>query len=217
MGNETGEAPLERARRLAQEGWSLRKHVVKGKAYARMRKGDEEVYLGPWIPEFDGLLARAGEIKPGEKAGKKERGPREKKKAGPETEKGLKPLLPVFWFGMGIGWLSVLLFALPSLVGPVPSEPRYFLPDFVICCFLLWLATRLILHGSCPVSGRVLVYSGLAAALLLAGTVPLWPRPPGDEPEFWFRIAYAGAVAWFGLWSILSGRGLLPGRETVSR
>jgi hypothetical protein len=34
MGNETEEAPLERARRLAMEGWSLRKHVVKGKAYA---------------------------------------------------------------------------------------------------------------------------------------------------------------------------------------
>jgi hypothetical protein len=175
MRNETAEAPLERARRLAKEGWSLRKHVVKGKAYARMRKGDEEVYLGPWIPEFDELLARA-ELKPEEKAGKKEERPREiEKKAKLE---GLKPLLYVFWSGMGIGWFSVLLFALPSLVGPVPSELRYFLPDFVICCFLLWLATRLILHGSYPASGRVLLYSGLAASLLLAGTVPPGPDRP---------------------------------------
>jgi hypothetical protein len=47
MGNETAETPLERARRLVKEGWGLRKHVVKGKAYARMRKGNEEIYLGP--------------------------------------------------------------------------------------------------------------------------------------------------------------------------
>jgi hypothetical protein len=213
MGNKAGETLLERAGRLIQEGWSLRKHVVKGKVYARMRKGNEEVYLGSWIPEFDELLARTA-LKPEEK-GRKER-PNEVEKKAKLERGGLKPLFYVFWSGIGIGWLSVLLLALPFLVRPIPPELRYFLPDFVRCCFLLWLATRLILHGFSPSRGKILVYSGLAASVLLASTVFLWPRPPGDEPEFWFRIAYAGAVAWFGLWSILSGRELTR-RETVSR
>jgi hypothetical protein len=74
-----------------------------------------------------------GELKPEGEAGKKEERPREiEKKAGPETRESLKPP-PRLPTGMGIGWAPVLLFALPSLVGP-PSESRYFLPDFAICC-----------------------------------------------------------------------------------
>jgi hypothetical protein len=97
--------------------------VVKGKVYARMRKGNEEVYLGPWIPEFDELLAQ-GTLKPEEK-GKKERPKEIEKKAKLERgrEEGLKPLFYVFWSGMGIGWLSLILLALPFLVIPIPPEP----------------------------------------------------------------------------------------------
>jgi hypothetical protein len=74
-GKRDRETPLDRAKRLIQEGWSLRKHMVKGKAYARMRKGNDEIYLGPWIPEFDQLLAKKEELKPTEE--KPEEKPRE--------------------------------------------------------------------------------------------------------------------------------------------
>jgi hypothetical protein len=127
MGNETGEAPLERARRLLQEGWSLRKHMVKGKAYARMRKGNEEVYLGPWTPEFDELIKREEptpkEEKPGEKPGEKpkeiekvEEPPEKHKEIEKALEKNLRPFSHVFWLGIGTSWFTILFFILPSLV-----------------------------------------------------------------------------------------------------
>lgn len=47
--------------------------MVKGKAYARMRKGNDEIYLGPWIPEFDQLLAKKEELKPTEENRKRNR------------------------------------------------------------------------------------------------------------------------------------------------
>ena len=201
MEEETRE-PVERAKRLLEEGWSLRKRVIKGRAYARMRRGKEEIHLGPWLPEFDELLARMG-LAPEKK----------REKAKPGTP---KPPLLVFSAGMGIGWFSLLLFAFPSFLEPIQAELPYFLSSLVTCCFLLWLSTRLILHGlGFPRSGQVLAYSGLAVILSLVATVPFWPRSPVDEPEFWFRMAYAGATAWFGLWSKRVGG--LAGKSVAAR
>jgi hypothetical protein len=103
----------------------------------------------------------------------KAEGNREESRAGNEGGLETPPRLPT---GMGIGWLSVLLFALPSLVGPVPSEPRYFLPDFVICYFLLMAATKPDPARILPLLGEGAGILGLAATLPLAGTVPLCPR-----------------------------------------
>jgi hypothetical protein len=226
MENETGETPLERARRLAMEGWSLRKHVVKGKAYARMRKGNEEIYLGPWIPEFDELIKSEKpapkEEKPEEMGREIEKIPEEKPQEIKEIEKApektLRPLSHVFWLGIGTGWFTILFFILPSLVWSIPFDILRFLSPFLVSCLLLWLSTRLILSGSGhPDLGRILVYSGIATIAAVVAATPFWIKSSVGEPEFWYRIAYAALALGFGLWSITSGGEMISGRETVSR
>jgi len=224
MENETGETPLERAKRLLQEGWSLRKHVVKGKAYARMRKGNEEIYLGPWTPEFDELLKKEElipkEEKPEEKTKEIEKvekpleKPKEIKKV---SEKNLRPFSHVFWLGIGTGWFTILFFILPSLVWSIPFDALRFLSPFLVSCLLLWLSTRLILTGGHPDLGRILVYSGMATIAAAAAATPFWIKSSVGEPEFWYRTAYVALTIGFGLWSITSGGEMISGRETVSR
>jgi hypothetical protein len=227
MGNETGETPLERAKKLVQEGWSLRKHVVKGKAYARMRKGNEEIYLGPWIPEFDELIKSEKpapkEEKPEEMGREIEKIPEEKpkeirKEIEKAPEKTLRPLSHVFWLGIGTSWFTILFFILPSLVWSIPFDILRFLSPFLVSCLLLWLSTRLILSGSGhPDLGRILVYSGIATIAAVVAATPFWIKSSVGEPEFWYRIAYAALALGFGLWSITSGGEMISGRETVSR
>jgi hypothetical protein len=228
MENETGETPLDRAKRLIQEGWSLRKHMVKGKAYARMRKGNDEIYLGPWIPEFDQLLAKKEELKPTEeKPEEKPKEIREEIEKIPEqkpkevekvVEKNLRPLSHIFWLGIGTGWFTILFFILPSLVWSIPSSILLFLSPFLVSCLLLWLSTRLVLSGSShPGLGRILIYSGMLTIAVVVATTPFWIKSSVAEPEFWYRTAYVALAIGFGLWSITSGGRMISGRETVSR
>jgi hypothetical protein len=154
-----------------------------------VRKGDGEVYLSPESRNsMSSSLGWGNQTRreSGEERGKAERN---RAKAKPETPgEGLRSS-PRLLSGMGYRLVLRAPLALPSRWGLSPRSPVVQL-DMLLP---LWLTTRLILHGSGP-PWEGCWYTRGWAALLLAGTVSLWPRPPGDEPEFWFRIAYAGEL-----------------------
>jgi len=193
---------IERARKYISEGWVLGRHVVKGRVYARLKKGGKEISLGPWIPDFDGLL---GQVPPRER--KKEKIP---KGAKPEIEPELKPLLFVFWSGVGLAWFSILFFAIPRLFGSLPSEFDLFVPHFIVFCFLSWLSMMLIKQGARYPS--ILMPSGALSILVVGSSAIFWGfRSSLKDPRFLYSFAYFAVACLLGLWFIRVGR-----RSTVA-
>ena len=194
---EAEESPVERARKYMSEGWVLSRHVVKGRVYARLKKGGREISLGPWIPDFDKLLDQVP--------------PRERKEEGipkrtkPEIEPELRPLLFVFWSGVGLAWFSILFFAAPCLFGPLPSEFEFFIPHFIVFCFLSWLSTVLIKQGLKHPS--ILMPSGALSILVVGSSAIFWGfRSSLKDPRFLYSFAYFAVACLLGLWCIRVGR-----------
>jgi hypothetical protein len=191
---EAGESPVERARKYISEGWVLGRHVVKGKVYARLKKGGKEISLGPWIPDFDKLLGQAPP--------KKEEGI--PKAAKPEIP-DLKPFLFVFWSGVGLAWFSILFFAVPRLFGSLPSEFDLFASHFVVFCFLSWLSMMLIKLGLKHPS--ILMPSGALSILLVGSSAIFWGfKSSLKDPRFLYSFAYFAVACLLGLWCIRVGR-----------
>jgi len=193
---EAEESAIERAKKYISEGWVLGRHVVKGRVYARLKKGGKEISLGPWIPDFDKLL---GQVPPRER--REEKIPRGK----PEIEPELKPLLFVFWSGVGLAWFSILFFAAPCLFGPLPSEFDLFASHFIVFCFLSWLSIMLIKQGVKHPS--ILMPSGALSILVVGSSAIFWGfKSSLKDPRFLYSFAYFAVACLPGLWCIRVGR-----------